>query len=79
MQQIFFVVECLTIVIQELQLECLINPVMKTAAVDNLSTWGQIFTAFSYWSLNSLFHWTFNSSSYWFSLSNCSLIQTLQL
>ncbi|KRZ79197.1 hypothetical protein T08_13656 [Trichinella sp. T8] len=43
------------------------------------STWGQTFTAFSYWSLNSLFHLTFNSSSYWFSLSNCSLIQTLQL
>ncbi|XP_003369556.1 hypothetical protein Tsp_04966 [Trichinella spiralis] len=28
------------------------------------STRGQIFTAVSYWSLNSLFHWTLNSSSY---------------
>ncbi|KRY04759.1 hypothetical protein T12_16236, partial [Trichinella patagoniensis] len=47
---------------------------------------------FSYWSLPSLFYWTVKSLSYWFSfywavkclsywfsLSNCSLIQTLQL
>ncbi|KRY59770.1 hypothetical protein T03_16573 [Trichinella britovi] len=25
------------------------------------STWGQIFTAFSYWSFNALSYWTFNS------------------
>ncbi|KRY25567.1 hypothetical protein T01_8902 [Trichinella spiralis] len=30
------------------------------------STWGQIFTAFPYWSFSALSYWTFNSSSYWF-------------
>ncbi|KRX57270.1 hypothetical protein T09_97 [Trichinella sp. T9] len=54
--------------------------------------WFYAVTFFSYWSLPSLFYWTVKSLShwflfywavkclsYWFSLSNCSLIQTLQL
>ncbi|KRZ87539.1 hypothetical protein T08_981 [Trichinella sp. T8] len=39
----------------------------STALAPPLAVWstrGQIFTAFSYWLLNSLLHWTFNSSSY---------------
>ncbi|KRY26289.1 hypothetical protein T01_416 [Trichinella spiralis] len=57
-----------------------------------LLVWYYSVPLFSYWSLPTLFYWTVKSLSYWFSfywavkslsywfsLSNCSLIQTLQL
>ncbi|KRZ96618.1 hypothetical protein T08_1199 [Trichinella sp. T8] len=44
-----------------------------------LMGWSRPVSRYSYCSLTALFYWAVKSLSYWFSLSNCSLIQIFPL